>query len=177
MSFKMQTLKIENPHKIKKAVPLIESKIKIRLSLIKDNLTIKGNEYNSFIVSKIIQAIDFGFEPDDALLLLDEDYVMEFISIKDCTKRRNLFEVRSRVIGTKGKAKKTIESLTGSSIVIKDNKVGIIVDSDHLDAIVQAITSLAGGAKHGNVFSYLEKQNIELGKIDREDLGLRNPNS
>jgi rRNA processing protein Krr1/Pno1 len=42
-----------------------------------------------------------------------------------------------------------------------------------LDAVTQAIENLIRGAKHGNVFAYLEKQNINRGKFDDEDLGLR----
>ena len=98
---------------------------------------------------------------------------MEFIEVKEHTHRKNLKDVRARLIGTSGKARKTIENLTGSVIVIHDNTVGVIVDSIHLDAVVQAIESLIQGAKHGNVFAYLEKQNVSRRKFDEDDLGLK----
>jgi ribosomal RNA assembly protein len=170
---KMKTLQIENPTKIKKAIPKIERKIKIRLNLNKNNLTIKGEEINEFLVEKIILAVDFGFDVEDALLLKNEDFTLEFINIKEHTRRKNLEEVRSRVIGTKGKAKRTIEELAGAVLVIHDNVVGAIVDSEHLEDTTQGIISLIQGAKHGNVFAYLEKQNAKRRRGKGEDLGLK----
>ena len=167
------TLTLENPRKVKKAVPVIEKKIKIKISVKGDKANLKGEELNEFIVAKILRAVDFGFDVEDALLLKKEDYCLEFINIKEHTRRKRLGEVRGRVIGTEGKAKKTIEELTGGVVVIHDNEVGLIVDSEHLEAACQAICSLIQGSKHGNVFSYLERQNAELKKRDDGDLGLK----
>lgn len=169
----MRSVNVQNIAKIRKAVPLIENKIKIKIGFGKNNLTVSGSELNEFIVEKVIEAIDFGFDAEDALLLKDEDFVLEFIDVKEHTRRKNLKDVRARIIGTDGKAKKTIENLTGSVIVISENKLGVIVDSDHLDATIQAIESLIQGSKHGNVFSYLEKQNAGIRNRYREDLGLK----
>ncbi|MFZ5954838.1 MAG: hypothetical protein ACOYT4_00255 [Nanoarchaeota archaeon] len=169
----MHSLLIEKKTRIKKAIPLIESKIKIKILFRNGKLFIKGDELNEFVVLKIIRAIDLGFDPNDALLLTDPNFIFEIINIKEHTRRRNLQEVRKRVIGTKGKAKRTIEELTGASIVINDNTVGIIVGTEHSEAAIQAIISLIQGAKHANVFSYLEKFNAQLKKTDLEDLGLR----
>ena len=160
-------------NKIKKAVPAIENRIKIKISFQKNKITVKGSELNEYLVEQIVRAVDFGFYVEDALLLKNEDFVLEFIDIKGHTRRKNLKEVRARVIGTGGKARKTIENLTGSVIVIQSNRVGIIVDSDHLDAATQGITSLIQGAKHGNVFAYLEKQNVSRRKFSGDDLGLK----
>jgi ribosomal RNA assembly protein len=171
----MKEFYVEKVSKLKKAIPQIENKLKVRMSLVKSKVTIKGNEVVEFVVGEIIRAIDFGFEAEDALLLANEDFVLEFINIKEHTRRRNLEEVRSRVIGTDGKAKRTIEELTGGAIVINENMVGLIVGSEHLESAVQGIVLLIQGAKHGNVFSYLEKQNASLRKIDDQDLGLKNP--
>jgi ribosomal RNA assembly protein len=170
----MRIILVENINKIKKAIPVIENKIKVSLQPDKDKVIVKGSEYNEFLVEEIILAIDFGFQIEDALLLKNEDFVLEFIDIKSHTRRRNLKDVRARVIGTKGKARKTIENLTGSVIVIKENRVGVIVDNNHLDATIQAIESLIQGSKHGNVFAYLEKQGVAIkNNFDDEDLGLK----
>lgn len=171
----MKEIYVEKVAKVKKAIRFIENKIKIRISLNKSKVTIKGNELNEFIVGEIIRAIEFGFEAEDAVLLANENFVLEFINIKEHTRRRNLEEVRSRVIGTDGKAKKTIEELTGAVLAINENSVGMIVDTEHLESAVQGVISLIQGSKHGNVFSYLEKQNRALRRIDDEDLGLKNP--
>lgn len=169
----MKSLLIQTRTKIKKAIPLIENKLKVRISLNKKQVVIKGNELNEFLVMQILRAVDFGFDTEDALLLLSDDYVLEFINIKEHTRRKNLEEVRGRVIGTDGKALKTIENLTGSVLVVKENMIGVIVNSEHLDTCTQALVSIIQGAKHGNVFAYLEKQNVNLGKRDSDDLGLK----
>jgi len=169
----MRNVPVQNMNKVKKAVPVIENKVKIKISFGKGKVTIKGNELNEYLIEQVIRAVDFGFNVDDALLLVNDDFVLEFIEVKEHTRRKNLKDVRARLIGTSGKARKTIENLTGSEIVIHDNTVGIVVDSKHLDSVVQAIESLIQGAKHGNVFAYLEKQNMSRRKYDDDDLGLR----
>lgn len=168
----VRKLNIEKKSKIKKVIPILEEKINIKFIVNNNVIKIKGNELNEFLTEQIIIAIDFGFDLDDALLLLNQDFLLKFIDIKEHTKRHNLKDVRARVIGRNGKAKKTIEYLTGSVIVIKENKVGVIVDNSHLDTTTQAITSLIQGSKHSNIFSYLEKQNKNKGFFE-EDLGLK----
>ncbi len=169
----MRNIAVENMKKIKKAVPVIENKIKVKIGFGKNRVSVRSSELNEYLIEQVIRAIDFGFYVEDALLLLDEDFVLEFIEVKENTRRKNLKEVRARLIGTGGKARKTIEKLTGAEIVIHNNTVGVIVDSDHLEAVVQGIESLIHGAKHGNVFAYLEKQNISKRKFERDDLGLK----
>jgi len=169
----MRNVIVERMRKVKRAVPRIEERMKVKLGFGKDSVSVSGSELDEYLVEKIICAVDFGFDVEDALLLKNEDFVLEFIDIKEHTRRKNLKDVRARVIGTGGKAKKTIENLTGSVICINLNKVGVIVDSAHLDVVVQAIESLIQGARHGNVFAYLEKQGVAIRGRDDEDLGLR----
>jgi ribosomal RNA assembly protein len=169
----MRTIVVEKMNKIKKAVPKIESRIKVKILFKKESVVVKGSEMDEFLVEQIIRAVDFGFYIDDALLLKNDGFLLEFIDIKEHTRRKNFKDIRSRLIGTGGKARKTIENLTDSVIVINGNDVGVIVDSDHLDAVTQGIESIIQGSKHGNVFAYLEKQNISRRKFDKEDLGLK----
>jgi ribosomal RNA assembly protein len=169
----MRNVLVQNMNKVKRAVPAIENSVKVRVGFGKGSISLKGSELDEYLIEKVVQAVDFGFDVDDALLLKDEKFVLEFIGVREHTHRKNLKDVRARLIGTGGKARKTIEKLTGAVIVIHDNKVGVIVDADHLDAVTQGIENLIRGAKHGNVFAYLEKQNINRGKFDDEDLGLR----
>ncbi len=169
----MRTIPVVNMRKIKKAVPIIENKVKVKISFGKDSIGIRASELNEYLIEQVIRAIDFGFNAEDALLLLNEDFILEFIEVKEHTRRKNLKEVRARLIGREGKARKTIEKLTGAEIVIHKNTVGVIVDSDHSEAVVQGIESLIQGAKHGNVFAYLEKQNMSRRKFEKDDLGLK----
>ncbi|MFH0711728.1 MAG: hypothetical protein V1889_01075 [archaeon] len=169
----MRNVLVESLGKIKRAVPVIENRVKIKIGFGKSGVSVKGGELDEYLVEKVLRAIDFGFDVDDALLLMSEGFVLEFVDVKGHTHRKNLKDVRARLIGTGGKARKTIENLTGAVIVISGNRVGVIVDAEHLDTTVQAIESLIQGAKHGNVFARLEKQNVLRKRFDDEDLGLR----
>ena len=169
----MRIIEVENIRKVKRAVPMIEGKIKVKISFPSGKIGISGNELNEYLAEQIVRAVDFGFVVDDAALLAKENFILEFVDIKEHTYRKNLKDVRARLIGTGGKAKKTIENLTGAVLVIKNNRVGVIVDNEHLDSTIQAIESLVAGAKHSNVFSYLEKRGVEIRNSDDGDLGLR----
>ena len=169
----MRNVQVQNMNKIKRAVPSIENKVKVKIGFSKDKISIRASELNEYLVEKVVRAVDFGFRVDDALLLLNEDFVFEFIEVKEHTRRKNLKEVRARLIGTDGRAKRTIEKLTGAEIVINGNTIGVIVDSEHSDSVVQGIESLIQGSKHGNVFAYLERQNISRKRFERDDLGLK----
>lgn len=169
----MRNVRVANMKKIRRAVPSIENRVKVKIGFGKYGINIRGSELNEFLVEKIIRAIDFGFDIDDALLLLNEEFVLEFISVKEHTRRKNLKDVRSRIIGTDGRARRTIEKLTGAAIVISDNAIGVIVDADHLSATVQGIEGLISGSKHGNVFGFLERQGAKVNRLGGEDLGLK----
>jgi len=169
----MRNVIVQNMNKVKKAVPAIESAVKVKVGFGKGSVSLKGSELDEYLIEKVVQAVDFGFDVEDALLLKDDKFVLEFIGVRENTHRKNLKDVRARLIGTGGKARKTIENLTGAVIVIHDNEVGVIVDDIHLEAVTQGIESLIHGAKHGNVFSYLEKQNVSRQKFDEDDLGLK----
>jgi len=169
----MRSILVSNMRKVKRAVPSIENVVKVKIGFGKDKVSVQGAELNEFLVAKIIRAIDFGFDIDDALLLLKDDFVLDFVDVKENTRRKNLKDVRSRIIGTDGRVRRTIEKLTGAEIVISNNKIGVIVDADHLSATIQGIEGLISGSKHGNVFGYLERQGAKVNRMDEEDLGLR----
>ncbi len=159
--------------KIKMVVPAIENRVKVHIGFGKDRVSVRGSEVNEYLVEQIIRAVDFGFDIDDALLLLNQEFVLEFIEVKEHTRRKNLKDVRSRIIGREGKAKRTIEKLTGAAVVINGNDIGVIVDADHLSATVQGIEGLISGSKHGNVFGFLERQGAKINRVGGEDLGLK----
>ena len=86
----MRKIIVQNMNRVKKAVPLIEDRMKIKVSFGKGEVSLKGPELEEFLVEKMIRAVDFGFNPDDVLLLKNEDFVLEFIDIKSHTHRKNI---------------------------------------------------------------------------------------
>ena len=169
----VKTISVLKIKKIKKAVPKIEKKIKVHFTFSNNKISFKGNELNEFLTEEVIRALEFGFDIEDALLLLEDGYNLKFVNIKEHQKRRNLKDLRSRIIGRKGKAIKTIENLTEFKMVVNENEVGLIVHEDSAEMTLQALESLIQGSKHGNIYSYLEKQKSSKYRRSFEDLGLK----
>ena len=64
---------------------------------------------------------------------------------------------------------RTLSNLTNCYLEIKDNEVGIIGNPENIKTATEAIISMIKGSKHGNVYSFLEKNKVK----PIEDLGLK----
>jgi len=148
----------------------LENRLDVRIKIGKGRIFFEGEANNEFIAEKVFEAINAGFSIDKALLLLREDFVFEKINIKNFTRHKNLQEVRARIIGTKGKTLQLLTKLSNCFIELKDNELYIIGEADDIEDCMQALRSLVGGAKQGNVYKYLEKARR---RKKEEDLGLR----
>jgi len=119
----------------------------------------------------MIKAIGRGFSPHNAYKINDSGYGFDLIQIRDYVgaSPNALKEVRSRVIGMKGRTRNTIEQLTGCNISVFGNTIGIISEYIKLKYIKQGIVRLVNGAKHSGVYRYLEEQMRDL-KINKDKL-------
>ena len=107
-------------------------------------------------VKLIFQAFGRGFDFDDALDLLDEDYTLEIIDISDYGKSRNrMITLKGRIIGTEGKAKNIIENRTETKISIYGKTVSIIGRFENVARAREAIKIILSGRKHGTAFRFL----------------------
>jgi len=167
-----------NLEKIKKNKNKIEKILKIKLSFQENKVCIDGDAISEYLCLEIIEALELGFTSEQALLLQDEDFVFEKIHIKELTKRHDLERIRGRIIGSKGKTKKNIQSLSDCFICLHDNIVGIIGRADDIGSAIRALESLIQGKRTENVYSYLERQRTRKKEQKRkqgfkEDLGLK----
>ncbi len=127
------------------------TKTKIEVS---DVIIIKGEAVDVMIAENIITAIGRGFSPDNALELLDEKNTMIIMPLpKD---RKKLIRMRSRIIGTNGKARKCIERLTDTSISVFGKTVSIIGEYEKTEKAKEAVERLLSGAPHKSVYAFLE---------------------
>lgn len=122
-------------------------------------IKVKGDDMNSVITaSNIIKAINLGFSPDKAFMLLDQDMNLHIIDVYTLLKKRdenNLKRVLGRIIGEKGKAKRIIEETTGTTISIYRNYIGVIGDFEGVYMADEAIKMLAKGLPHRVVYEHL----------------------
>ena len=157
----METIYCEGINEIKKEKKFLEKALNIKIKINSKKITVEGEPTNEYAAEFVIDAINLGFSARIASLLADENYVFEKINIKDFTRRKNFELIRGRIIGTKGKTKKTIEELSGCKIKIKGNNVGIIGPAENITHIITGATSIIRGTKQKNVYKFLERINTK----------------
>lgn len=111
-------------------------------------------------VKNVIKAFGMGFDVKEAMNLLDEDYFLDTIEIKDFAGRsKKRMEILSgRVIGTGGKTKRLIEEFTDSKVSVYGKTISIVGKWDKERIARQAVEMLLCGKLHSSVYRFLEKQ-------------------
>lgn len=143
--------------KIKKNISQIAKAFNVKLKLENNTLSIEGSSLDEYNALNIIKAISFGFDLKTALLLKDEEFMIEEVRIKDYVKSSNrLRQVKARVIGFEGRALKTISLLSDCFIKLSDNSVFIIGKTEDVKIAMGAIISLIKGSRHANIYARLE---------------------
>jgi ribosomal RNA assembly protein len=137
-----------------------ELDVKIERDKKMENVFIIEGEPNKILKAKqIFEAIGKNFEIKDALLLSSDDYFLFVINVKEFTRKRNrAIQLKGRVIGEKGKAKRFIEKMTNTKISIYKNSISIIGRYEDVLLAKKAIEMLLEGKKHSTVFLFLEKE-------------------
>jgi len=115
---------------------------------------------NTFKAEDIVRAIGRGFSPEHALKLLKDDNVFFLFDIHDYVGKKpsHIKRLKSRIIGTGGKTKHTLEHLTGATICIYGHTIGIIVDLEVMEITKKAVDMLLSGSKHASVYRYVERE-------------------
>jgi ribosomal RNA assembly protein len=132
---------------------VLEKSTKTKIN-IDEEVTIKGEPLEVMSAREIIKAIGRGFSPEDAMDLLDENKILHIIPLEK--KRNILIRVKSRLIGTGGKAKRNIEVLTHTKISVYGKTVSVIGEYDKVEKASKAIEKLISGSPHRNVYKFLE---------------------
>jgi len=122
----------------------------------------------SLAVCNVVTAIGRGFSPQRAIKLLQDEYYLELLDIRDYVgkKQDHVIRMRSRLIGTRGKTRAIIEELTGAYVSVYGNTVGVIGDTFQLAVAMKALEMLLEGSEHKAVYHFLERGSAKL-KVDR----------
>jgi len=150
-----------NIKKILKEKREIEKNLKVKLTSNGKIIILEGKPEDELIALKFVEAVNLGFSIPAALDLRYEDFQFSIIRIKNISKRKNLSQVRGRIIGMNRKVLDTLEDLTNCSIVLHDNLIGIIGVEDDVKKAEFALKHLVAGSKHSVVYGWLEKKNVE----------------
>ena len=155
----MQTILFQKTSELRRNKDELEKKLDVKIDIEGKKVTIKGSPIDEYEASIVLDAINLGFSAKKALALKDESKIFRTLNIKNLTRKKNLKEVRARIIGTEGRTKRTIENISGADIVIKENEIGVISDTESIEEVITAISNLVRGTKQSNTYRYLEKMN------------------
>lgn len=116
-------------------------------------------ESNPFKASDIVSAIARGFSPHRAFSLLEEEKLLSVMDLREYSgKSENaMLRIKSRLIGTDGKARRIIEELSGTQISIYGHTVAVIGDQDASRVAKEALDKLAKGGTHKATYEMLQK--------------------
>lgn len=133
----------------------------VKVSLNED-VEIDGEDALAVMRAKeVVRAFGRGFEFEDALLLVDEEYILEVLNVSDFAKSRNRQVVlKGRIIGTESKVKKLIEKCSGAKIAVYGKTVSIIGKWENLRVAREAVEIILGGSRHSTVFMFLKERKI-----------------
>ncbi|HLD04742.1 MAG TPA: KH domain-containing protein [Candidatus Nanoarchaeia archaeon] len=131
----------------------------IQIDSSEGEVLLKGEDsLKLFTLKEVIRSIGRGFNPEIAMLLLKQDYVLEVVSLSEFTPDKNHQQrLKGRVIGTDGKSREIIERLTDTYISIYGKTISIIGSSLAVLQTRKAVEMLLKGSMHSTVFRILEK--------------------
>ena len=137
----------------------LEDKLRVKISVKGTETTIKGKELDEYFATRVLEALDYKFFIEDALLLKTEAYLFEVLDIKSYTMRTDISVIKGRIIGRGGKTLKVLSDLTGCALAMKGNSIAIIGKAEEIEHASEAIITLIKGRKQGNVYAHLERSN------------------
>lgn len=147
----------------KKLLAELRNRLGCRLELEENQITIDGEPYAEYNAKNVLTAFGRGFGLDKAYKLLNEDYFFEQINLKDMFRSEDqIVRVKSRIIGTDGRAKEYIESVSGADIAIFGSSISLIGKIDEIKVADAAIRILIGGGTHKTAYRIMEKERTKL---------------
>lgn len=111
--------------------------------------------------SLVVKAIARGFNPDKAVLLLNDSYLLEILELNDYSSETQYPRLRARVIGTKGSTRSILEEKSGAMISVFGKTISIIGKIDEVALAKYAIEMLLKGAKQTSAYKYLDARTAD----------------
>jgi ribosomal RNA assembly protein len=147
----------------KKLLDRLRERLNCKIELSENELTIDGEAYDEYNAKNVLSAFGHGFDLDKAYKLLNEDYFLQLINLKDSFRSKDqLMRVKARIIGTEGRAKEYIESVSGADIAVFGSSISIIGKIDELKVAEAAIRILIGGGTHKTAYKIMEKERTKI---------------
>ena len=108
----------------------------------------------------VVKAIGRGFSPEHALSLLDDEFILDIIDLKEMVGKseKAIEQKKGRIIGKKGVTRSKIEEETETFISVYGKSISIIGKAENLEIARKAVIMLIEGAPHDKVYNFLERK-------------------
>jgi ribosomal RNA assembly protein len=121
-----------------------------------DEVEIEGDSFDVLTASNVVKAIARGFSPESAMLLLDEEYELNVITLSG-EREKAIKRLMGRVIGKEGRARRKIEQMCDARISIYGKTIAIIApNSAKLEAATKCVETLIKGKTHGYAYKVMD---------------------
>lgn len=112
----------------------------------------------------IIRAVARGMNPEKALRLCSDDYVLELIELADVVGRSDkaITRQKGRLIGEGGKTREYLEEMTGAYVSIYGKTVALVGVPEEVGLAKEIIMMIATGIPHGVAYKVLQRKRREL---------------
>ncbi len=108
---------------------------------------------------KVISAINRGFNPQKAMLLMDEEHDLEIFNLMMILGKseNRIKRIKGRIIGRNGEMRRAIERYSECLVSVFGKMVAIIGTYENLQVGRKAVSMIINGMPHHSVLKYLEK--------------------
>jgi len=119
----------------------------------------------------VIKAIGRGMNPDKALKLCRDDYVLELIDLTEIVGRspKAISRQKARLIGREGKTRKFIEEMSHVYISIYGKTIALVGEPEEVNVTKEVLLMIARGVPHGAAYKVLQKK---TGALKEKRMGL-----
>ncbi|MBI1979111.1 MAG: RNA-processing protein [Candidatus Aenigmarchaeota archaeon] len=129
---------------------------------IKGDIVISGDVLQVIRGKDIIIAFGRGFDFEESLDLLDEEYFLEVVNIGEFARKSigRQVTLKGRVIGEGGVTKKMIEKYAGVKIAVYGKTVSVIGKPQNIRIAMNAVEMILSGSKHNSVYRFLQENKV-----------------
>jgi len=125
---------------------------------VNDDVAIEGESFNVFQAKNVLKAFGRGFDVNNSLYLLEDEYGLEIIDLSEFTKsKERMATLKGRVIGTGGKTRKYIEKYTDVKVCVYGKTISLIGKWEKINIAKEAIMKIINGSTHNTIYKWLEK--------------------
>lgn len=151
--------------KDKKLLDEVRKRLGCKMQVKDENaLVIDGDALSEYNARIVMQAFARGFEFKIACKLLSDDYFFESIDMKEAFRNEEQRRrIKARVIGTEGKTKNYVQSVSGADLAIYGDTVSVIGKVDEIKIAKAAIEVLLEGGTHKKAYAIMEAAKRRLG--------------